>query len=301
MILFTTIDNINLENRIHFPHGLKVEPYEHTPLATSLHNELKQGLGGHYMVNLRRPNRVIAFQEFDAEPGSEKLYSIVTYITYFFSFAWFLKFNTFQIGDIWFFDSNKRTLRQLAFGHNVVEPNGMKGIATFLSNSDVDAVDILIEKFLSFNFKTKFEMNLGATEHSTLSVLQRAAELIELSKLAPNTYHKIGLLCSSLECLFTTDNSEVTHKVCERVAFFLSDDPTERLEIYQKIKKAYDHRSSFFHGNKLKKLPNEAFFTIDEIVRQAVLKAVTEKSSIFLDEKNLPGYLLGLTFGTKTN
>jgi len=37
-----------------------------------------------------------------------------------------LKFNIFQIGDFWFFDTQKRTLRKLSFGYSVTAPQGLK-------------------------------------------------------------------------------------------------------------------------------------------------------------------------------
>lgn len=281
MILFTTIDNIILDGRVHFPHGLKIETFEYSPLATTFKSDISQILGGYYMLNLKKENRVIAYKEFDKDLDTESISAEVTYITYLFSFAWFLKYNTFQIGEVWYFDSNKKVLRKFAEGYTVTVPASMKGKATSFNVADVDDSIRLLEKFLSFNFPIKYEVLHGTINYSKLSILQRAAELIELSKLAPNIYHKIGLLCSTLECLFTTDNFEVNHKVCERVAYFISDNPEERIEIFQKVKKAYGHRSDFFHGNTLKILSDEVYFNFDDIVRRTMLKAITEKSEIF--------------------
>lgn len=298
MILFTTIDNVILDDRVHFPHGLKIEKFEFTPLATTLKKDVTQGLGGYHMLNLKKENRIIAYKEFDEELDAESLYAEVTYITYLFSFAWFLKYNTFQIGEVWYFDSKTKSLRKLAEGHTVTVPTAMKGKATNLNGAELDECIRLVEKFLGFNFPTKFEVYQHTTNYNKLHILQRAAEMIELSKLAPNIYHKIGLLCSTLECLFTTDSSEVTHKVCERVAYFISDNPKERIEIFQKAKKAYGHRSDFFHGNTLKNLSDEVYFDIDDIVRRAMLKAVTQKSRVFnLKKDEISNYFTEMTLG----
>lgn len=299
MILFTTVDNIILESRIHTPHGIKIEEYEYTPFASTLKNELKQGVGGYYLENLKRPNRVIVYKEYTTAPTEEDLFSQMTYITYLFSIAWYQKFNSFQIGDIWYFDKAKRAFLKIGFGHTASPPAGVKNEAVYFSNNEIDASIRLLEIFLSFNFPAKFDLSTGDTDYTKISILQRAAELIELSKLTPNTYHKIGLLCSALECLFTTDATEVTHKVSERVAFFLSNKATERITISQKIKTAYNHRSKFFHGGKLKDISNETFFNIDEIVRRTLVKVLTEKSEIFMgSQEQLNQYFLDLVFGS---
>lgn len=299
MILFTTVDNILLKSRIHLHHGIKIENYEFTPLASVLKEELQQYLGRFYLESLKKPNRVIVYKEFTAKPSEEEIISQMTYITYFFSIAWYQKFNTFQIGDIWYFDSSIKSLRRIGFGHIVSPPSGLKIEAASFSNVEINSSIGLLDTFLSFNFPGKFDLNHGDTDYSNISILQRAAELVELSKLTQNTYHKIGLLCSALECLFTTDGSEVLHKVSERVAFFLSINPTERINISKKIKRAYSYRSSFFHGNNLKKNPNEIFFDIDYIVRKTMVKVLTEKSEIFLGNTvALNQYFMDLIFGS---
>lgn len=298
MILFTTVDNIILESRIHLPHGIKIESYENTPLATTLKSELQLGLGCYYIENLKKANRVIVYKEYAAPPDEEDILSQMTYITYLFSIAWYQKFNTFQIGDVWYFDNAVRTIRRIGFGYTALPPSGLKNKAVLFSVDEINSTIGLLDTFLSFNFPAKFDLNHGDTDYFKVSILQRAAELVELSKLTQNTYHKIGLLCSALECLFTTDATEVTHKVSERVAFFLSEKPGKRIEISKKIKGAYKHRSDFFHGNKLKKNPNGIFFDIDDIVRKTMVKALTEKSYIFMGTNDeLNNYFVSLIFG----
>ena len=174
------------------PHGIKIEEYVDTPLASTLASELKQMLGGYYIENLKKSNRVIIYKEYITSPSAEDIYSQMTYITYLFSVMWYRKFNTFQIGDIWYFDKNKRTLRKIGFGYTASPPSGIKGKAVFFSNNEIDSSIEFLDTFLAFNFPGKFDLNLGDTDYSKISILQRAAELVELSKLTSNTYHKIG-------------------------------------------------------------------------------------------------------------
>lgn len=59
---------------------------------------------------------------------------------------------------------------------------------------------------------------------------------------------KIAQMCSALESLFSTTDTELTHRLSERVAFFLGGDPQQMEDTYRFIKKAYAIRSQVTHG-----------------------------------------------------
>jgi Apea-like HEPN len=63
---------------------------------------------------------------------------------------------------------------------------------------------------------------------------------------------KILNYCTVLECLFTSDSFEVTHKVSERLAFLLGKDSIERNYYYQLVRDAYRIRSKAVHGQFIK-------------------------------------------------
>lgn len=63
---------------------------------------------------------------------------------------------------------------------------------------------------------------------------------------------KILNYCTALECLFTSDNSEVTHKISERLARYLGADLQQRKEFFQLVKDAYKIRSKAIHGQAIK-------------------------------------------------
>jgi len=63
---------------------------------------------------------------------------------------------------------------------------------------------------------------------------------------------KIVHYCNALECLFTIGKAEVNHKIAERVSFMLGTDKESKRELFEFIKKAYDHRSYIVHGQSLK-------------------------------------------------
>jgi len=63
---------------------------------------------------------------------------------------------------------------------------------------------------------------------------------------------KMTSYCSALETLFSNDSTELSHKLSERIAHFLSQDKKDRIELFKIIKKCYDFRSKVIHGDTLK-------------------------------------------------
>ncbi|MCS0824606.1 HEPN domain-containing protein [Cytobacillus firmus] len=107
---------------------------------------------------------------------------------------------------------------------------------------------------------------------------------------------KIFNYCTALECLFTTDNAEISHKNAERVAALLGSDIEIKMRIYSTVKKAYGVRSKLTHGqpvnnniDDLRKLASE----LDNILRE-----IFKKDLDFLSLKNpeLENHYLQLVF-----
>ena len=104
------------------------------------------------------------------------------------------------------------------------------------------------------------------------------------------------------ECLFTTDTSEITHKMAERVAYYSSSEREDRVDIFKLIKEAYSVRSRFFHGKEsdekttLLKL-NEMLKRLDSLTRHILTKVILEDSETFLKKDHeLEVYFLPLCF-----
>jgi len=81
-----------------------------------------------------------------------------------------------------------------------------------------------------------------------MSRLNRAWFLIMSARREVLLNHRIAFYVMSLECVLSRSKTEVAHKVCERAALLIGTSRTERVEIYQTIKKAYDIRSHVVHG-----------------------------------------------------
>lgn len=106
---------------------------------------------------------------------------------------------------------------------------------------------------------------------------------------------KIFFYIGIFESLFTTDNSEVSHKVTERITIYLSGNSDCKLNNFKAIKSAYDVRSKFVHGQlfdrkKIKTKDDLILLTehIDNLTREVLKKIIKTDSSIFLqDDENL--------------
>ena len=93
------------------------------------------------------------------------------------------------------------------------------------------------------------------------------------------------------ECLFATEASEVTHKVAERVAFYIGNEGKK--DIFKVMKAAYNVRSRYLHGEELlnsqkgREYQTRLSSEIDDIARYLLTRIIMEDSSNFLLKKPL--------------
>jgi hypothetical protein len=86
---------------------------------------------------------------------------------------------------------------------------------------------------------------------------------------------RVVMYVTCLETLFSTDASELTHKLAERVAWFIGEDTMDRMEVFANVKRVYDVRSKIIHGavpkGECEKLVVEAK-SADHLLRKIVNK-----------------------------
>ncbi|MDT9673892.1 hypothetical protein F6R97_04395 [Pseudomonas sp. JV414] len=135
----------------------------------------------------------------------------------------------------------------------------------------------------------------------------RFARFINFVQLARRTSHpamKIAQMCSALESLFSTDTSELTHRLSERVAMFLGGDGEAMEKSYQMMKKCYAVRSQITHGSHIKdsvaeQIPDMSFDMM-VMLREIALKIIDspELSKLFDgDNDGIEAYFRRLLFG----
>ena len=85
-----------------------------------------------------------------------------------------------------------------------------------------------------------------------LSRVDRAGAFVYKARGESSLPFKLINYCIALECLFTSDNSEVNHKVAERTSLLVGTNKEDRIKIYDLVKKAYGIRSKLSHGQPIK-------------------------------------------------
>jgi hypothetical protein len=134
------------------------------------------------------------------------------------------------------------------------------------------------------------------------SRLDRVWWVLEAARMTADVAVKIAHYVTCFESLFSTDQSELSHKLAERVAWFLGEDPEQRLSLYRNIKDAYAVRSRAVHGDKLSDKQfaelRGVSATCDRILRFCLLKIARTEASrdLFNGKKSeLEDFLLDLT------
>lgn len=119
----------------------------------------------------------------------------------------------------------------------------------------------------------------------------RAMQFINSARHSPSITIRISQYCSALETLFTTDTAELSHKLGERVAFFLAPAGRNKVEVFRTVKAAYGVRSKTTHGDTLSQKLIEDLPRIsrqcDEYLRTIMNLLLSDKDTLTLfDGKN---------------
>lgn len=131
----------------------------------------------------------------------------------------------------------------------------------------------------------------------------RADYFVQAARAEGDLGLKIAMYATAFEALLATDTTELSHRLAERAAWLLEDDPGERSVLYKKIKAAYGMRSKVVHGAKgaLKEseLVESSEFC-DSLARRLLGAAynIPELRAVFLEEKTpVDDFLTRLLFG----
>ena len=85
-------------------------------------------------------------------------------------------------------------------------------------------------------------------QHSRIG---RSRRFISAARKEPHPAIKISHYCSAFESLFSTDNAELSHKLSERVALFLTEHGYKPMSVFEDMKVFYGVRSKVTHGDNL--------------------------------------------------
>jgi hypothetical protein len=135
--------------------------------------------------------------------------------------------------------------------------------------------------------------------------ITRAIAFLSTARKQKDLGIRITHYCSAFECLFSTSTTELTHKLAERVAYFLEAESKNRLIVYDDLKNIYTIRSQVTHGSaissKLFPKVNDYSMKADNFLRRVFVKLQTEErlDKYYRKEnaEDLEKYLTELTLG----
>lgn len=111
------------------------------------------------------------------------------------------------------------------------------------------------------------------------------------------------LLWVALEALFGPEDArEVTFRLSQRAAFFLTDDRMEAQKLFDVVKTGYSWRSKVVHGMRLRKRPKktsdeEMMSEVEDLLRRSLKRLLNDLPTIETFEgKNRERYLDSLVF-----
>lgn len=183
-----------------------------------------------------------------------------------------------------------------------------------LTNSKGIVQDVIftkkeIEEFEKYHDRIEnylYGKNSGAFKfmlNKNFSRIGRTLIFIKQAREARNLPYKISNYCSALETLFSTDSSELSHKLSERIAFFLFPE-FNKIETFKTVKKAYLVRSKLTHGDhldqKLIDILGELSESMDNFLRIIINKILRDENLVSIfdsDNAKVDSYFESLILG----
>ena len=249
-------------------------------------------------------------------PALEELSGLLELTGVFTTALWMVKDNAvnFELGflEVWPPDDVYRAYSNF-LAMTVTKADGSKDKAIFSRNELKEARAIypgLLEVMsmgkpheITSSSLLRSGQNPIMTAHANVPRYRRALYFLESARSFRDMGMKIAMYCSLFESLFSTDASEITHKIAHRIAVFLDQDPAKRCELYSRIKKAYSIRSKVVHGDEVKadaKTIQTIATDVDDISRQILRKIAVSKElfdKFHTGKSDLDDYFLKESFG----
>ncbi len=241
---FTLIPGINITNSLD----------EKIKLITEDIQYMMGGIEFEHLMN--SPNLIFCeFTEEDIKDGELEpfLLSLLIWIKWLFRSAWVLFDHSFQCEAAYLFSYNENGSLEKCTSNFLAEKNTLSNCSIETISLDLDALKKWeritddIQCFLHEKEASDFRFFL----EKGFCRSGRAFKYINSARNAPDIGFKIAHYMSAFEALFSTSSSELSHKLSERVAFFLSQHGFNRKTVFKEIKSGYDIRSKLVHGDSV--------------------------------------------------
>lgn len=243
-----------------------------------------------------------------------KFKSILSHFT---NYLWFVKDNSVNLGNYFTYSNESKLIRVTTAVPGYSKSTGDFEVTIF-TNQELQLAAQIYDQVLSlesnkvYNNLPKLAVDESLKvydgeyhyiDQSKTNRIERCISFLSMARSQTFLPLKISLYIGILESLFTTDASEVVHKVSERVSFYLGGEYETRISVYKSCKSAYTIRSKFFHGQSLPgnfgSLENLKILskTTDDILRKVITNVILKDSEIFLSStENLNLYFERLIF-----
>ncbi len=245
--------------------------------------------------------RVIAFEEF-------------------LNYLWFVKDNSVSGSlALAYAEENIRTLASLQNNRICTMSDG-KRRDVYFSRADMETVFKIYDKANDIFPKTTvgevitpieydennkikttiIKADISTKQYSDFNRVQRALSLLSILRSVAFLPYKLSLYIPILESLFSPSDGELTFKVSQRVAFYIGEDMTEKKLIFEQVKRVYEIRSRYLHGQPFEKKSLKLDFAVesknmDGILRRVLTKVILYDYAVFIG-KSIEEYLNNLVF-----
>lgn len=231
---------------------------------------------------------------------------------------WLLRDNSIYIRDgfaCFYPDNNDFTGEARVFKYSLKEifsdSKGLRDTVEFQKHEIVEIYNKNNEKYRIFldlenmsykNVEIYFEKITDITnlfsKETKLTNIEKSKFFISMAREQTHSDMKIFGYISSLEALFNINSaSEIAHQIAERCALILGTNSSEKLEIFSKIKKAYEIRSKVVHGSTYKKISDDILVTYSKFLDDMLRVFHTEYLNIFeKNEEEMRTYFNSLIF-----
>lgn len=193
---------------------------------------------------------------YSADEFSEDSYSSLDFLNlhlkmlkvYFFC-TWLVKDNSanFDLGFLSFENKKKEfEISSNYFYYHNFNSQGDILITEFSKNELLKAAAILKENTI---VGIKVNITASGKKYGKIST---SRHFVQFARACSDLGLKMTNYCSALETLFSNDNTELSHRLSERVSHFLGGNKSERVELYKTLKSSYNVRSKVVHGGLFK-------------------------------------------------
>ncbi len=235
---------------------------------------------------------IVAFAEgeFDLNEISsiEYLTSHLRLLKIYFFCLWLIKDNAadFDVGFLQFRNAvDNHEVSSNNMSNSNFKIDGTRTSTVFTLKGIYGASELLNKDIIINKDKPKFAIA------SSFNKITIAGYFIQSALTSQDLGIKAVGYCSALETLFSSgDNTELSHKLSERIAKFLGKDLEERKKLYKTVKKIYEIRSKVVHGatykpNKVESL-TEIVQGADEVCRKVITYAYSSENENIFEMNN---------------